>query len=108
MEPKHSGWGITSFIISIAAGILIFATIVIAGVMETQTPGGLDENETVTGLIGLAIIGLMLVDLLAFIFGIVGLVQRDTKKVFAILGIIFSGITLLGTLGLMVLGVSME
>lgn len=108
MEPKHSGWGIASFIISIVAGILIFATIVIAGVMETQTPGGLDEDELITGLIGLAIIGLMLADLLAFIFGIVGLLQRDTKKVFAILGIIFSGIVLLGTLGLMVLGISME
>jgi hypothetical protein len=106
MEPKHSGWGIASFIISIAAGILIFITIVIAGVIGMDTPDALDENETVIGLIGLAILGLMLVDLLAFIFGIVGLLQRDTKKVFAILGIIFSGIILLGTLGLMVLGIA--
>ena len=108
MEPKHSGLAIASFIISIAAAFLIFTTIVIAGFMETQTPGGLDENETVTGVIGLAIIGLMLLDVLAFVLGIAGLVQRDSKKVLAVLGIIFSGITLLGTLGLIVLGLSME
>lgn len=77
---------------------------IVAGVMQARTPEGMDENSPVTILIGLAIIGLLLLDLLAIGFGVVGLLQRNTKKVFAILGIVFAALTLLGTIALIIFG----
>ena len=43
---KNSGLGIASFISSIVTGILIFLLFIFAGVMETSTPGGGDEDAT--------------------------------------------------------------
>ncbi|MDX9980739.1 MAG: hypothetical protein RBU25_12010 [Lentisphaeria bacterium] len=54
------------------------------------------------------IIGMMLLDLVALGLGIGGLIQKDRKKVFAILGTIFSGLTIGGVLLLMVLGTVAE
>lgn len=108
MEQKHSGLGITSFVISLLVGVLIFATIIIAGFMSARHPDGMDEKAASTIFIGLAIISFMLLDLLALALGIAGLFQKDTKKVFAILGIIFSLLTLLGTIGLMIIGTVMK
>lgn len=104
MEPKHSGLGIASFAISILAGFLMFATVVIAGVLQIRTPGGLDDEAPVTIFIGLAIIGLVLLDLLAFVLGVAGLFQKNVKKVFAILGLILSGLTIVGIIALIVIG----
>lgn len=104
MEQKHSGLGIASFITSIAAGILIFAAVVIAGVMETSTPGGLDEKSASAMMVGLAIIALLIVELAALGLGIGGLCRSDSKKIFAILGTTFSAVTIAGTLLLMIIG----
>lgn len=101
---KHSVLGIVSFSLSMIVGALILITFVIAGIMEMRTPDGMDERALSTIVIGLAIIGLILMDLLAFGIGIGGLFQKNSKKLFAILGIICSALTLLVTLGLIVLG----
>jgi len=108
MEQKHSGLGITSFVISLLVGVLIFAAIIIAGFASAHRPDGMDERAPGTILLGLAIIGFMLLDLLALALGIAGLFQKDTKKVFAVLGILFSLFTLLGTIGLMIIGTVMK
>ena len=104
MEKKHSGLGITSFVLSLLVGLLVFLILVVAGIMETRRPGGMPEDSPVTILVGLVIIGAMMLDLLAVVLGIVGLVQKDTKKVFAILGLIISALTLFGTIGLIIIG----
>ncbi|HLU13523.1 MAG TPA: hypothetical protein VKZ64_06150 [Arenimonas sp.] len=104
MEAKHSGLGIASFIISLVAGLAILIAIVIAGIMEANTPGGIDENSPEAILLGLVLIGMMFLDLVALGLGIGALFQRDRKKIFAILGTIFSGVVVLGTAFLMVIG----
>ena len=104
-EPRnHSGLGIASFILSIGVGFLIFCTIVVAGVMQNSTPGGMDEKAPAVILVGLAIIGLVLLDVIAFGLGIAGLFQRNRKKVFAILGTIFSSLVILATILLIIVG----
>lgn len=108
MEQKHSGLGITSFVISLLVGVLTFAAIIIAGFMSSRHPDGMDEKAASTIILGLAIIGFMLLDLLALALGIAGLFQKDTKKVFAVLGIIFSLLTLLGTIGLIIIGTALS
>ena len=55
-------------------------------------------------MLGLFIIAFLLLALIALGLGIGGLVQKERKKVFAILGIVFSALTILGTLSLMVIG----
>ncbi|KAA2284581.1 hypothetical protein [Arenimonas fontis] len=104
MESKHSGLGIAAFVISLVAGIAIFAAIVVAGVMEASRPGGLDENSPEAVLLGLVLIALLFMDVVALGLGIAGLFQRERRKIFAILGTVFSGLTILGTVFLIVLG----
>ncbi|GGZ04281.1 hypothetical protein GCM10007169_21350 [Shewanella fodinae] len=107
MNSPHSGLGISSFIVSLVAAILIFITLVIAGNLANTTPGGLDENSRAAMAIGFAIIGLVLLSLVALGLGIAGLFQKDRQKVFPILGTVFSSFTILGTIGLILLGLSL-
>jgi hypothetical protein len=108
MEQKHSGIGIASFIISILGGILTFVVILIAGAIEGSTPGGMDENSAEAIVIGLSIISLFFLNILAVGLGVGGLVQKERKKIFAILGTIFSSFTVLLTIGLIVLGLMIQ
>lgn len=108
MELKHSGLGITSFALSILVGFLLFAAIAVAGVMESSRPGGLDEESPVAVVMGLGIIALLGLNLVAFGIGIGALFQRDRKKIFAILGTVFSSLIFLGCIALFVVGSMME
>lgn len=109
-EPvlKHSGVGIASLTLSIVMGIVLIALVVIAGVMESSTPGGMDENAPSTVLLGLALLGSLGLEGLAFILGLIGLFMQNTKKITAILGVIFSGMIGMGIIFLMILGFMVE
>lgn len=104
MQIRHSGLGIASFILSLGGGVLMFLLIVLAGVAELSTPGGMDEGAPATVMIGLGIIGAGLVELVALALGVAGVLQRDRRRVLAILGLVFSCGALLGTAGLLLLG----
>ena len=107
-EKKHSGLGIASFIISIISGILVLFLLVIAGVMEVSTPGGIDENSAGAIILGMFLIALMFVSLVALGLGIGGLLHKERKRIFAILGTVFSLVTIIGTIPLMILGSGMQ
>lgn len=104
---KHSGLGIASFITSIVSGILIFALIVIAGVMEASTPGGIDEESAVAIIVGVFLFAFLGASLVALGLGIGGLMHRERKKIFAVLGAVFSAATVVGTIFIMMLGLAM-
>lgn len=107
MEVKHSGVGIASFVTSIVAGVLIFLLVIIAGVLEVSTPGGMDEESIAAVLIGLFLFAFLGAELVALGLGIGGLIQKDRKKTFAILGVVFSATALLITLFMLFLGLAM-
>src|SRR6218665_3861150 len=107
MEQKHSGLGIASFIISIVTGILIFLLFIVAGVVESSTPGGINEESTEAIVLGLFIILMLFINLVAIGLGIGGLCQSERKKIFAILGTIFSSLTTLLAILLIIVGNSM-
>jgi hypothetical protein len=107
-KQKHSGFGIASFITSIVSGGLIFLLIVIAGFIEASTPGGMDEESVIAVIIGLFILAFLGAAFLGLGLGIAGLLQMQRKKVFAILGTIFSAAALLGTMFIIALGLTME
>ena len=106
MQHPHSKLGIASFIMSVVITALIFLAIIFAGVMATST-GGVDETSTEAIILGLVIIGMLLLDLVALGLGIGAIFQKDRNKLFAILGIIISAVTLLGTISLIVIGNTM-
>jgi len=103
-ERLHSRPGIASFTLSILLFIITFILLGVAGVMEVSTPGGIDETATNTVILGLAIIAVIFIDLVAFVLGICGMVQKERKKIFAGLGTLFSGILLMGTILIIIIG----
>lgn len=107
VDKKHSGMGIASFVISVVAAVLVFVLLVVAGVMEATTPGGIDEASAGAVIVGLLIIALLGVDLVAIGLGIAALMQGGRKKVFPVLGLVFSCVTVVGTLLLVVIGNTM-
>ncbi len=117
IKLKHSGLGIASFITSVMVASFIFL-IVIAGAMESSTPSGMDEksvgaiagamksstpdgmDEKSAGTIGLDVfisvfVFFLFPSLVALGLGIGGLLQKDRKKIFAILGTVISAVLIL-------------
>jgi mannose/fructose/N-acetylgalactosamine-specific phosphotransferase system component IID len=104
MDQRHSGLGIASFALSMVMAVFIFLLLVVAGVMESSRPGGIDETSAGAIILGLLIIGSMFAELVALGLGVGGLMQKDRNKLFPILGAVFSAMTLLGVTALMILG----
>ena len=107
-ELKHSGLGIASFITSIVSAILMFVIISIAGIMQASTPGGVNEKSSGMMIVGLFLFLFLGTSLVALGLGIGGLFQKGRKKIFAIVGIVFSAVTILGTISIMLIGQAMK
>lgn len=107
-EPRigHCGIGITSFILSIVSLIAIVVMIGVAGYMAATTPGGMDEQAPEVILLGLIVIFIGLVVFISLVLSIVSVVRKDRKKLFGILGLVFSLFTVLVVGGIMVLGLA--
>lgn len=101
---KHSGMGIASFALSLIAGLLSFVAIAIAGVMEATTEGGMPEDSPVTIMVGFGILFCAAVGMVAVALGIASLFQADRKKIFGILGLVFSAATIVVIIALIVVG----
>ncbi len=104
---KHSGIGITSFVISIVVGCAEIILVTVAGFMEAGTPGGMDEESPQAIMLGLGIIGGLLLCLVGIGLGIAGVVPKDRRKLFAILGLVFNCSILLCVVFLVLLGLAM-
>jgi hypothetical protein len=103
-EPEHSGLGIASFAIVCFAGLVEFGFVVWAGILESATEGGMDENSPQAAIIGLGIVGGLLLCLVGLALGVAGLFQRDQNKTFPVLGLVIGLLVMVGTAGLFVLG----
>lgn len=108
MPTKHSAFGISSFILSMLTGIIIFVLVVIAGVLEVSTPGGINEESVEAVVLGLCILAALFGCLVAFGIGIAGLIQKDRKKIFSILGVIFSALSFIITVLLIIIGLTID
>ncbi|RAV06490.1 hypothetical protein DQG13_01245 [Paenibacillus sp. YN15] len=111
---RHSGLGIASFTI-FASMALIFIiilgsiTVKLSGLIDTDT-GAYDYEEIERrvadmpelAFMGLALLGTLFGNFVGLILGIVGLVQKERKKVFAVLGTVLNGLVIIGLI-LMVL-----
>jgi hypothetical protein len=107
-RQRHSGFGIASLAIGILVGLMEFALFVVAGVMETTQPGGVDESSPEAIVLGLCLIGGLGVCLFGALLGAVSFFQRDRLKVFGVLGIGINLSVLTLAVGLVALGLAME
>jgi hypothetical protein len=104
MEQNHSGRGIASFILSCISVFCLFFTIAVAGLMEASNPGA--TSDSVSMVVGLSALVFLFVALVALCLGIAGLIQKDRKKIYAVFGTIFSASAILGTLFLLIVGMT--
>lgn len=93
-RPKHSGFGIASFVIFITTVIAHFTILRINCTLERTSAAGTDTN---TALIPLYIFlfsilaePIFAVYLLGLVLGAIGLFQKNRRKVFAVLGVVFN------------------
>ena len=103
---KHSGLGIASFIIALLQGLLTYMVILIAGVLAAAGPQR--DNEVGFMIVGLLIITGIFTHCVGAGLGIAGLVQKNRKKVFAVLGLILNACALLMVLALMLVGLAAQ
>ena len=101
---KHSGPGIASLIVSILAGGGLFVLVIIAGLVENATPGGMDPESIEAVLIGVGMMAAGAAALVSLGLGIAGLVQSQRQRVYPVLGSVLSVGVLLACAGLMLLG----
>lgn len=104
IEKKHSILGIISFSISILSGLTMFALIGYATFCEITTEGGINEESTIAIVLGLGMFVIGGILLVAIGLGIAGLFQKNSKKIFSILGLVLSSATVLATLALILVG----
>jgi len=104
MPTPHSGMGIAAFITAVCGAVLMLGLVVIAGIIETTTPGGMEETSMSAILVGLGLMLTALMQLVAFGLGVAGALQADRRRVFAVLGLVFSIGSMLGVVLLMVIG----
>ena len=101
MENGHSRIGIASFVLSLVAGISMLLLFAVAGIMKLRNPNGSPEGNIIIGVVALALVFL---DLLAAALGIATVCQKEQKRLFGILGLSFALLVIIGTGGLVVLG----
>ena len=103
----HSGLGITALVLSVLCGVSMFGLVLLAGIMEASTPGGINEESPEAIMLGLCILGGILLSFIGLGLGIAGLFQGNRKKLFAVLGVIFNGMIVFGMCVLMGIGMAM-
>ena len=107
VRQGQSKLGIASLLISIFTAIGLFVVFLIAGVMESNTNGGIDEESAGAIILGSFIFGFGFLDLLAVGLGIAGIFQKTRDRITAIIGTIIASATLIITLSLIGIGLAM-
>jgi hypothetical protein len=101
---RHSGIGVASFITSVAVGVLMIGTLIVAGLMALSTSGGMTAKSAGPVMLGLSFVALLFADIVALALGIGGLCQSDCRRTFAVLGTVLSSGTIVLVVSLAVIG----
>jgi hypothetical protein len=100
--------GISSLGITVLSALLIILLLLIGGVLEATKPGGIDDNSPEAMLLGLALFGIVGLDMLGIGLGIGGLCQRKSSKVLPGLGVAFGIMVIFGVFIIMVIGLATD
>ena len=119
-EDRHSRLGIASLVIAVLTTVLIVVLFVVLFAAGGQLLGGADPSQVtpediqrnledspgtagVLGVVGLGIVASPLLYLLGAALGVAGLIQRQRKRLFAVLGTVANAAIFLVLLVLAVL-----
>ena len=91
-NPKHSGYGIASFTISIVNGLLICCLIVYFFTAQDWLFGHRKASGTELLIMGALWVPINLLLLGGFILGRVAVCQKNCRKLFGILGVLFNSL----------------
>ena len=100
----HKGTGIASFIIGVTSIVLVMALIVGAGAMATTGK----MTPQLSMMLGLGMIAACFVDLIGLALGFVGAVDRSSKKVYPVLGLVLNFVIVALFAAMLVIGLMMK
>ena len=106
-QQRNSRLGLASLVTSTVSAVLLFLLLVVAGAMETSTPGGMDEESAEAVVIGALLLICSGAQLVALVLGLAGLFQSECKKTFAILGTVFSSLAIVGMIAILAIGLAL-
>jgi len=101
-QKLHSGFGIAAFISSLLSPLFCIAAVLLFVIQagHAGTPGSIALQEAVSGLVGdsgmlaLLLLGVLMLPL-ALLLGVVGLMQKNRKKTFALAATAISSVLML-------------
>jgi hypothetical protein len=105
-DLPHSGLGVVALVISLFAGVLIFVTFIVAGVLH-ESHRGMPGPYPGAALVGFSCMGLFALEVVALGLGIGALCERHRKKLSAILAVVFSSAIVVVTVVMICLGLYM-
>jgi len=115
--PSQSGLGIASFVIALVSIVVMILGFVsaVASIGEFIQPDGTIDPESIdpmelgaSMMVGvLAVLGSLAISFVGLILGIIGLVAKNKRKVFGIIGVVLNALILVGFLGLVVLSIAL-
>ncbi len=92
ISTKHSGFGVASFIIFCSIFLISIITFISSIIMGLSNPEGLSEESVATVIIGFSMMFSVLLSLVGVGFGITGLITKNRKKVYPVLGLVLNTI----------------
>jgi hypothetical protein len=105
---RHSGLGIASFILAMAAGLIVGVFFVVVAIIETRQPGALGHDGSSDAVVGLIACFALFLAMVGVGLGIAGVCQKRRKTVFAVLGLMFNGLILLSGGCLVLIGLAQQ
>jgi len=93
-HPRHSGLGVASFVVFLVYCTLFFLVFLVSVLLTMSgeplaKPPALPSPTVI--LLGIMLFASVFLSLMGVALGIAGAVQRNRRKVFAVLGIVFNG-----------------
>ena len=102
----RSRLGIAACVLAVAVPIGIAALVALATLMGTRSHGGVDENSPLAILVGLALIGAVLLELLALAVAATALFLPGRRKLFPLLAVVFATTSITCVAALVLLGLA--
>lgn len=101
---KQSGFGVASIVMSLLGCSGMAFTFAACVALIALRPNAFTDKRAVHTAIGFLIIGMVLLELIALVFGLLGCRDRTRRRGLAVAGIVVAGLTLFVCLALIVLG----
>lgn len=102
----HSRLGIAALVLAVIVAVAVAALLAVATLVGTSSPGGTDVDSPLAIVVGLALIGSILLELLALALGAVALCLPGQRRLFPLLAVVLATASFTGLVALVLLGLA--